>query len=38
MGTLKQYQTNNRKRDSNDHLLKTSFLRCQKKFAKRITL
>lgn len=38
-GTLKQYQTNNRKRASNGHILKTS-LRYQKKkkFIKHITL
>ena len=30
-GTLKEYQKNNRKRDSNGDLLKNTYLRCQKK-------
>jgi len=30
-GTLKEYQKNNRKRDSNGDLLETTYLRCQKK-------
>jgi hypothetical protein len=36
--TLKEYQKNNRKRDSNGDLLKTIYLRCQKKVVKLITL